>query len=104
MPISADAITSQQAGEVEAFLRRHPELDTVLATACEKLGSYFPAFQLRAEVVAEPDVLSEVLYCGIQSALSFEEAEECYEKFCLEWWYDKRVAVGNSLVLCTESL
>jgi hypothetical protein len=90
------------AGEVEAFVARRPDLEAILARAPRQIAARFDEALrpvLRLEADQEDDPPSEYLVIGIPTGREYDDAQARLARLDDEWWLDEALPVVGADVV-----
>lgn len=88
--------TEQPARE---FLRKNPDLSSLVSEAVEHLERYFPDGRMRLRLLVDPEYGDKGLFLGVSTDLDGASAFEALERFDKEWWIQNPHPSRASLVI-----
>jgi transcriptional regulator with XRE-family HTH domain len=96
-PPFLEHLTADQAAR--DFLRKHPDVASLVDQAAEQLKRYFPDGRMGLRLLVDPEYGDEGLFLGVSTDLDEGPAYEALERFDQGWWVLNRHPSRASLVI-----
>ena len=87
------------ARHAREFLRKNPDLSTLVSQAVEHLERYFPDGRMHLRLLVDPEYGDEGLFLGVSTDLDDASALDALERFDQQWWTQNLHRSQASLVI-----